>query len=391
MRPSAPCLRLTHVLTRNWRNFLKADLDLGERVFLAGPSGAGKTNLLDVFRFLADLVSPVGGLQQAVRSRGGVRRLRCLAARQDSDLTLVVHVGHGQNPAAWEYELQFNQEGRRLPAVKRERLSWGGEDLIDRPDEHDLADAGRLAQTALEQGSRRKESRDFAAFLESVCYFHPAAPLLRDPDRSPGARLDPFGSGFLGRVVATPEKSRRSRLKLVLEALGGAVPRLQRLEADRDAQGRPHLRALHEHWRPHGAWQSEEHLSDGALRLIALLWAALDGAGPLLLEEPEISLHPEVVRAIPTMLARLTARAGRQVILTTHSLDLLCGEGVATREIALLSPAEEGSALRQAYDLKEAADLLDRGALAVEPAAAVDQTAAPDVQLGLFGEPRRRR
>ncbi len=391
MRSTDSGVRLTHVLVRNWRNFLRADLDLGERVFLAGPSGAGKTNLLDAFRFLGDLVSPAGGLQEAVRSRGGVGRLRCLAARQDSDLALVVQAGGSTDPAAWEYELQFNQEDRRLPAVRRERLSWRGEDLVDRPDEHDKADGGRLACTALELGSRRKELRDFAAFLRSICYLHPAAPLLRDPDRPPGARFDPFGAGFLGRVVATPEKARQSRLKLVLEALGGAVPQIRRLEAHRDTQGRPHLRALLEHWRPHGAWQSEEHLSDGALRLIALLWNALDAGGPLLVEEPEISLHSHAVRAIPAMLARACQRTGRQMILTTHSLDLLCGEGVSTGEIALLNPSPEGCAVRFAYDLKEAADLLDRGALAPEPPVAAGSAEAPGRQLGLFGEPRRRK
>jgi predicted ATPase len=386
MRSGASSFRFTHLLVRNWRNLLRADVNLGERVVLAGPSGAGKTNLLDVFRFLCDLASPAGGLQEAVRSRGGVRRLRCLAARQESDLSLVVHAGEGHNPAACEYELQFNQEGQHPPVVKRERLSWRGEDVVDRPDEHDTADAGRLTQTALEQGSLHKELGEFAAFLRSVRYFHPAAPLLRDPDRPPGACLDPFGAGFLSRMVATPEKSRQSRLRFVLEVLGDAVPQIRQLEAHRDAHGRPHLRALHKHWRPHGAWQNEAQLSDGTLRLVALLWAALESGGPLLMEEPEISLHPQIVRMVPAMLARLRPRTGRQMILTTHSLDLLRGEGVCSGEILLLNPLEEGSVVRAALDLKEAAELLDSGALAAEPAA-TERNSPPDLQLGLFGEP----
>jgi predicted ATPase len=386
MRSGASSFRFTHLLVRNWRSFLRADLELGGRVVLAGPSGAGKTNLLDVFRFLCDLASPAGGLQEAVRGRGGVRRLRCLAARQESDLSLVVHAGDRQNPAACEYELQFNQEGQHPPVVKRERLSWRGEDVVDRPDEHDKADAGRLTQTALERGSVHEELSEFAAFLRSVRYFHPAVPLLRDPDRPPGARLEPSGAGFLSRMVATPEKARQARLRLVLEVLGGAVPQLRQLEAHRDANGRPHLRALHEHWRPRGAWQNEEQLSDGTLRLVALLWAALDGGGPLLMEEPEISLHPQIVRLIPRMLARLSRRTGRQLILTTHSLDLLRGEGVSTGEILLLNPLEEGSVVRSALDLKEAAELLDCGVLSAEPAA-TGQSSPPDRQLGLFGEP----
>ena len=102
----------------------------------------------------------------------------------------------------------------------------------------------------------------------------------------------------------------------------------------------------------------------------------IEGSGPLLIEEPENSLHPEIVRLIPRMLARLARRTGRQLILSTHSLDLLCGQGVGTEEILLLNPREESTSVRAALDLKQAADLLDRG---------VEDTSA-DPQMALFGE-----
>ena len=74
------------------------------------------------------------------------------------------------------------------------------------------------------------------------------------------------------------------------------------------ARGTPHLRGRYQHWRAQGAWQSEEQFSDGTLRLMGLLWAAMDKGGPLLLEEPELSLHPEIVRVLPQMLARVQRR-----------------------------------------------------------------------------------
>jgi hypothetical protein len=150
----------------------------------------------------------------------------------------------------------------------------------------------------------------------------------------------------------------------------------------RDPDGRPHLRALFEHWRPRGAWQSEAQFSDGTLRLIGILWAALDAGGPLLIEEPEVSLHERIVRLIPTMLARLGRRSGRQLILTTHSLDLLCGEGVANEEILLLCPSGDGAYIRPALALSEAADLLRLGTLSGEPPPPPD-----DRQMALFAEP----
>jgi len=126
-------------------------------------------------------------------------------------------------------------------------------------------------------------------------------------------------------------------------------------------RGRPHLRGKYEHWRPQGAWQSEDQFSDGTLRLLGLLWAALEGAGPLLLEEPELSLHPEVVRFLPQMFARIQRSSGRQILLSTHSTDLLRDQGIGLDEVLLLEPATEGTAVEAATNFKDIRRLLEGG------------------------------
>ena len=117
------------------------------------------------------------------------------------------------------------------------------------------------------------------------------------------------------------------------DALRVAVSQLTDVELWRDERGTPHLRGKYEHWRPQGAWQTEEQFSDGTLRLMGLLWVALEGGGPLLLEEPELSLHPEIVRFLPQMFARMQRRTGRQIILSTHSPDLLRDDGIGLDEV----------------------------------------------------------
>jgi len=73
---ATPTLRFSSIHLENWRNFVRIQTDLERRVFLVGPNASGKSNLLDVFRFLHDIVSVGGGLEEAVRRRGGVSRLR---------------------------------------------------------------------------------------------------------------------------------------------------------------------------------------------------------------------------------------------------------------------------------------------------------------------------
>src|SRR5271163_5198454 len=96
--------RFTHVALNNWRNFSRAEIDLRKRVFLVGPNASGKSNFLDVFRFLRDIVAVGGGLEEAVRKRRGVSSLRCYVARRYPDIGVrVMLVGH-EDPVVWQYE-----------------------------------------------------------------------------------------------------------------------------------------------------------------------------------------------------------------------------------------------------------------------------------------------
>src|SRR5216683_8444547 len=117
---SRKALRFTHVHLENWRNFTQVAVDLQRRVFLVGPNASGKSNLLDVFRFLLDIVSVGGGFQEAVRKRGGVSRLRCLAARRYPEIAIQVRIGTDEMVSAWEYEIRFTQDNRQRPILKEE-------------------------------------------------------------------------------------------------------------------------------------------------------------------------------------------------------------------------------------------------------------------------------
>jgi len=384
-KSKSKAIRFTHINLGNWRNFAHVDVDLQRRGFLIGPNASGKSNFLDVFRFLSDLVSVGGGFQEAVRNRGGVSRLRCLAARQYSDIVICAQVGSDENPRVWEYELRFNQDNLRRPTIKTERVAKDGTDILKRPDNQDNLDPERLKQTYIEQVYANQSFREMASFFTTVRYLHIVPQLVRDPDRSIGRREDPFGGDFLEHIAGTPDKTRSSRLKRIRDALRVAVPQLKELELWRDVRGTPHLRGKHEHWRPQGAWQTEDQFSDGTLRLLGLLWAALDGSGPLLLEEPELSLHPEVIRFIPQMFARIQARSGRQVLISTHSSDLLRDEGIGLDEALLLQPSGEGTTVHTAASFSQIKALLEEGMSLAE--AVIPRTRPANVeQLMLFGE-----
>jgi len=377
-------LRFVQLRMANWRNFARVQVTLQGRVFLIGPNASGKSNLLDAFRFLHDLVALGGGFQEAIAKRGGVSKLRCLAARRYPDVEMGVAVGSAEGQPIWEYDLSLTQDNRQRPLLRREIVKHLGRMLLRRPGAEDKRDPARLHQTHLEQVNVNLDFRDLAQFFQTVRYLHLVPQLVRETDRYIGRGQDPFGSDFLEQVARTPERTRNARLRKIGEALKVAVPQLQEFQFFRDEVGAPHLRGRYEHWRPQGAWQTEEQFSDGTLRLLRLLWAVLDETGPLLLEEPELSLHPDVVRFLPQMFARMQRRTGRQVLVSSHSADLLRDNGIGLDEVLLLKPAPEGTRVEVATNLTQAKALVEGGIPL--PDALLPETRPPKPQqLAFFG------
>lgn len=373
------------VVLRNWKNFANADVPIQNRTFLVGPNASGKSNFLDAFRFLRDLASPGGGLQKSIGRRSGITGLRCLSARRYSNVEMLVELKEIDGDSKWEYEVAFNQDKQRRPILRKERVLRNGQVLLDRPNDEDREDEARLSQTYLEQVNVNRPFRDLTTFFSSIRYLHIVPQLVREPDRSVGRSDDPFGGDFLEQIAKIPEKTRNARMRRIKGALHIAVPQFQEIELDRDTRGTPHLRGKFQHWRPQGAWQTEEQLSDGTLRLMGLLWVAMEGGGPLLLEEPELSLHPEIIRMLPQMFARIQRRTARQIFISTHSPDLLRDDGIGLDEVLLFIPEKEGTMVSAATAHKDIQQLLQGGLSLAD--VVIPKTRPEKVQqLTLFGD-----
>lgn len=352
---------ISHIRLKNWRNFQWLDLPFRQVSYVLGPNAAGKSNLLDALRFLRDVSKTQGGgLQAAVAERDGISKVRCLHARRDPEVEIDIEISQevDQPVPSWRYVLGFKPEGKGAQRllVSREQVWKDGVQLLNRPDPKDASDAFLLTQTHLEQIQTNQSFRELADFLSNITYLHLVPQLLRFGEKIGGKRLadDPYGQGFLERVAKTPEKTRDARLRKISTALSLAVPQFQDLRFKKDDMGHPHLEALYAHHRPNAGWQSEEHFSDGTLRLFGLLWALLEGSSVLLLEEPEISLNDAIVKEIPLIIDRLQRdrKTRRQVVLTTHSEALLSNPGIDERGVVLLETGRQGTTGR-ALDMPE--------------------------------------
>lgn len=309
-----------------------------------------------------------GGLQQAVHGRGGMPSVRCLFARSKPDIGIEFTLGTDEDPAVWTYQLRFGdgeQKSKklRLPYVSQEKVFRGNsvQPVLERPNSHDRKDPERKRQTALEQISANQDFRDIAEFLATIRYSHIVPQVVRDPARAGEKEDDPFGGDFLRKINNTSPRTRNARLRRMNDALKIAVPQLSNLQLEHDAGGVPHLKANYQHWRPQGAWQRETQFSDGTLRLLGLLWALQEKGGPLLLEEPELSLNTAVVSRLPTMIRKAMRASKRQALITTHSPDMLSDPSVGLNEVHFLEPGSDGTIVKTVSDIESVRNLVNSG------------------------------
>ena len=351
---------ITRLRLKNWRNFRELDVRLAEVTYVIGPNASGKSNLHDVFRFLRDVCKPQGGgLQAAVAKRSGIRKLRCLHARKNPEIRIEVELSDPITNKNWEYLLEFKSMTKDRVAISREEVRCEGKIFLVRPNENDLIDRELLTQTHLEQIQANAEFREIVEFFSSITYLHLVPQLLKYSEMIGGRVIedDPFGQGFLERISLSTNKTRTSRLNKIKKALKAAVPQFDNIQFSKDKAGRPHLEAFYSHFRPKAGWQSEEHMSDGTLRLIALFWSLLDGDGVLLLEEPELSLNEEIVRQLPRLIdhANKSRKTKRQILITTHSNALLSNSAIDFEGVIVLEPGLEGTTGRSVNKSETAA------------------------------------
>ena len=356
----------------NWKNFHRCEVGVQERCFVVGANAAGKSNFIDALRFLRDVAKQGGGLQTAVRVRGGITKIRCLAAREQSNVKLAIELSESDSrELCWHYELNFKHTGGGIREnqvkIVSEKVFSGREQryVLDRSAETLGEDEETLKYTYLEQPNANKDFRVIQQFLQNVEYLNVVPQMVRESASSSysGDKEDYYGRNFLKRLALLNDNTRRSYFRKINEFLKLAVPQLEELSFVKDEIGVPHLEARYVHWRTRGSKQQEMQFSDGTLRLIGFLFALIDSNGVLLLEEPEINLHPGIVSQFPEFIAKIqrVKKGGRQVFITTHSYDILSNEGIAPEEVLLLTNSPEGTEVEVLSNVEKAKNILAAG------------------------------
>ena len=351
-----------------YRRLRQVELRLAPLNVLIGANGVGKSSVLDVVDLLA--ASAEGSLENTISEAGGISSLLTLDGRTDS-LRLSLQQPTTGSAQPLKYELDISREGVGY-GIRREQLTQQQNLLLPDPFKFIDSKAGHVfyhdpvgkslirpnwdykaTETALSQVPRMYQTPEkFRQLLaSSSALYHSLDVSFRAPVRLPQP-LQPAntpgndGSDLLP-CLYTMRETNRDRWEAVEDALRVAFPTFERLDFPPAAAGRLTL-----------AWKDKDftqpiyphQLSEGTLRF---LWLATLLQSPglpavTLIDEPEVSLHPEMLRLLAGLLREASGRA--QLIVATHSDRFV--RFLQPEELVVCDLAEDGGMLvRRASDL----------------------------------------
>lgn len=333
--------------------FGKQEDGFGNPTFFVGRNGSGKSNFADAFSFLSEaMASP---LQAVVEQRGGFSAVSHRGSRRGrlaKNVTLSVELRKpDRNTAEARYYVDLRPRRRYHFEVAKESCivtrndgqkdsfhrSTGKGSTDWRSTVESLAPAiepNALALPLVGGDSRFRPVLRFLADMRTYRIEPATLRAMQDPDGGVGLRADGRNAASVLREIQ--RRSPEDDWKRICELLESVVP------GTVDVRPKKHGNKLTLEFTQIGAGADPVKfeafsMSDGTLRVLGLIVAVFQRPAPslLVIEEPEASIHPGALGSILDVL-KLASRS-MQVVVTTHSPDVLDAKWIEDRHLRILS------------------------------------------------------
>jgi predicted ATPase len=331
---------------KRYRSLADLTLSFGALRVLIGPNAAGKSNLIDALRLLAEAVR--ADMETAVTRRGGLDKVVFLGATESSfEISLDYFVPDPTAPSSrsdMTYRVRVasragrpgvEQEELRIKRVRGERgrqkvwfrADWGKGSALrgpesDQREPFDTGDPGVLALKALGFLDTYPRIKALRSFIQGWQFLAVDLAAVREPRRDERSITLTSDASNLTNLLRTLQGSGDGRYRQVLEGVRSLLEHVEDVQTQVE-RGRVSLLI-----RERGFSDPIEALalSDGTLRLLAIVSALeiMEDHSLLCIEEPEHGIHPLVFGPLLELIRqRCPAEGARQVLLTTHSPDLV--------------------------------------------------------------------
>ncbi len=341
---------------KGFRRLRDVDLEMRDLTVMIGANGAGKTSFLDVLSALA--ASANGRLYEIFQNKGGLNEILTRGNAQELEISVSMQVAQENplkyflaiSPRSLSYEIKNETLTQRRHQRSKEPFKYIDSDGLDI--KYFSQEDGKLLrpnwehnplETSLSQVPKMyREPENLRKSLASCTYYGALDVSGKSPVRLPQtmrpAKLPGSKGEDLVSCLYDLRETDRDRFEMVESIISAAFPDFERLNFPPVAAG-----TISMTWTDRNFSQPiyVHELSEGTLRflwLIALLQSQ-NLTTITLLDEPEVSLHPELLRHLVYLMRE--AAKHTQLIVATHSDRLI--RFLEPREV-LVCDLEEGMA-----------------------------------------------
>ena len=378
---------MRRVRLKNYKSIVRCDVELAPMTFLVGRNAAGKSNFLEALSFVTEALQV--SVEHALRRRGGLDQVCRTGGGDDQPGSFLIRLGMDLGPIEADYGFEINCEPEGF-SVGKEKLtvagpgnrSLGFERRGDRiiTSSVDVPPAVLPDRLFLTTASGLKEFRPVFDALLSMGFYNLNPDVMRELASPDGGELLHRDGGNIASVIGRLKKEEPALFARLRDYLAQMIPGVE----DVGPVTLGPKETLEFTQAMNGAKTERfyaQSMSNGTLRSLGALVAVTQLAGRKLpvrlvgLEEPESALHPAAAGAL---MDALSEAGDTQILVTTHSADLLDHAPLGSERARLLVVSAEGGASaigvvdpasRQAIeqDLYSAGELLRLGQLEPDP------------------------
>jgi predicted ATPase len=382
-----PQIKLKNISVSNFKNYKHIDVPIGNFNVLIGANASGKTNFVNVFRFLKDISSM--GLDNAISMQGGIEYIINMANTETNDLKIEMEIeasndvdfplsgeperAIGLRNFIYAFALEFS---KRSYKVKEEKIQATFDFKV--PDKDipkkkiwKKIKEGKFSVSFSEKNDINVlfEPQDIPVKLSDIFPLLKIADELPELPTSPSKELKLLGSfaflshyySMIGLIISNLwnnmsifdidpklcKKAAQITGKTRLESDGSnlalALKNMLANEKDKKSFSKilvdllPFVDSFSVERLADTSvitWIKETDnagknfpapmISDGTINLVALVLALFFEKSPLIvIEEPERNIHPRLISKLVDMIKDASERMEKQIIITTHNPEVI--------------------------------------------------------------------
>jgi len=327
---------INELRVKGLRRLADATIPMGPLTVLIGANGSGKSSVLDTMSLIS--ASAIGKLGNEVSRLGGLASILTVGRGSLRQMALSLQVSEESN-SRFEYAFDLLEAGygyvlgsellrENVPNMSDQPLrliglhsAAGSEDESGKFEYLTVnAKPGETALSRIPNEKQHLSAIQLRNWLASTVHYRSPSVAAGSPIRLP-QKLQPASSpetdaANLISLLYTLRESNPLRFETLEATLRAAYDRFVELKFPPVGGGMLGLT-----WSERGFERPffATDLSDGQLRFLSLTACLLthDSPGILLIDEPEDSLHPELLALLADLLREASARS--QIVVATHS------------------------------------------------------------------------